>query len=93
MHINLSPEIEQFLQTKVNTGFYSNASEVVRDAIRRMWEEEQKLEKLRAAVLLGDEQLRKGEGVGYTPQLLDAITNTAIKNAREGKPVNPDVAG
>jgi antitoxin ParD1/3/4 len=43
MHINLSPEIEQYLQSKVGTGFYSNASEVVRDAIRRMWEEDDRL--------------------------------------------------
>jgi len=38
MHINLSPEMEQFVQRKVDTGFYSNASEVIRDAIRRMHE-------------------------------------------------------
>ena len=46
MHINLWPEIEQYLQAKVGTGFYSNATEVVRDAIRRMWMEDENLEKL-----------------------------------------------
>jgi antitoxin ParD1/3/4 len=48
MHINLSSEMEQYIQRKVGTGFYSNASEVVRDAIRRMREEDEKLEALRA---------------------------------------------
>ncbi len=43
MHINLSQEMEQYLQNKVCTGFYSNASEVIRDAIRRMREEDEKL--------------------------------------------------
>ena len=46
MHINLSPEIEHYLQLKVGTGFYSNASEVVRDTIRRMRQEDEKLERL-----------------------------------------------
>jgi Arc/MetJ-type ribon-helix-helix transcriptional regulator len=32
--------MEQYLQFKVGTGYYSNASEVVRDAIRRMRDED-----------------------------------------------------
>lgn len=91
MHINLSPEIEQYLQVKVGTGFYSNASEVVRDAIRRMWEEDQKLEKLRAAVQIGDEQLDRGEGLSYSASRLEAITEKALSNARNGKKVSADV--
>lgn len=91
MHINLSPEIEQYLQSKVGTGFYSNASEVVRDAIRRMWEEDEKLAKLRAAVQLGDEQLDRGEGVAYSSARLDKITEKALSNARSGKKVSDDV--
>lgn len=92
MHINLSPEMEKYLQAKVGTGFYSNASEVVRDAIRRMWAEDEKLEALRAAVQIGDEQLDRGEGVTYAPERLDRITEKALTNARNGKKVSPDVA-
>lgn len=91
MHINLSPEIEQYLQVKVGTGFYSNASEVVRDAIRRMWEEDDKLEKLRTAVRIGDEQLECGEGIVYSASRLEAITEKALSNARNGKKVSADV--
>jgi antitoxin ParD1/3/4 len=36
MHINLSPEMEQYIKSKVESGFYGNATEVIRDAIRRM---------------------------------------------------------
>jgi antitoxin ParD1/3/4 len=36
MHIKFSPEMEQYLQSKVGSGFYSNAAEVVCDAIRQM---------------------------------------------------------
>jgi len=93
MHINLSPEIEQYLQLKVGTGFYSNASEVVRDAIRRMWEEDEKLEKLRAAIRQGEEQIERGEGITYSASQLDKITEKALHDARNGKKINPDVTG
>ena len=93
MHINLSPEMEQYLQLKVGTGFYSNASEVVRDAIRRMWEEDEKLERLHSALQVGDKQLDRGEGQSYSSSRLEAITEKAFKNARNGKKVSTDVTG
>jgi len=91
MHINLSPEIEQYLQAKVGTGFYSNASEVVRDAIRRMWEEDEALEKLRASIQVGEAQFERGEGIPYSAARLELITEKAFSNARQGKKINPDV--
>lgn len=91
MHINLSPEMEKFLQYKVGTGLYSNASEVVRDAIRRMLAEDEKLGALRAAIAVGDSQLDKGEGREYTQDVLEQITKKAKANARQRKKVNADV--
>ena len=91
MHINLSPEMEKYLQSKVSTGYYSNASEVVRDAIRRMRDEDERLAALRAAVAVGDEQLDRGEGVSYTPARLEQITQKALANARKAKKVSSDV--
>ncbi len=35
MHVNLSPEMEGFIEGKVASGDYGNATEVIRDAIRR----------------------------------------------------------
>ena len=67
-------------------------SEVVRDAIRRMWAEDEKLEAMRAAVRIGDEQLERGEGIAYTPEHLELIPEKAFANARHGKKISPDVA-
>ena len=92
MHIKLSQEMEKYLQSKVGTGFYRNASEVVCDAIRRMWEEDETLNTLRAAVQVGDDQLDRGEGLTYTSERLATITKKAFANSRNGKKVNPDVA-
>jgi antitoxin ParD1/3/4 len=87
IHINLSLETEQYLQSKIGTGFYSNASEVVRDAIRRMREDD-KLVTLRVAVQVGEEQLDRGEGIPYTPKRLETITEKAFANARDGKKIH-----
>lgn len=56
-----------------------------------MREEDEKQKALRSAVRVGDEQIARGEGTPYTPELLDRITEKAFTNAKQGKKVNPDV--
>jgi antitoxin ParD1/3/4 len=57
-NVNLTEELERFVVTKVKSGRYENASEVIRAALRTLEREEQqyeaKLEALRAAVDEGD---------------------------------------
>ncbi len=36
MNVSMTPELYEFVQRKVHSGLYGNASEVVRDALRRM---------------------------------------------------------
>lgn len=36
MNISITPKLQSFIQSKVKSGLYGNASEVVRDALRRM---------------------------------------------------------
>jgi antitoxin ParD1/3/4 len=41
MNVSLTPELEQFVQTKVKSGRYNSASEVVREALRLLEDREQ----------------------------------------------------
>lgn len=91
MHIKLTSKMEKYLQSKVKSGMYGNASEVVRDAIRRMNDEDRKLEALNRALQEGEEQIARGEGIVYTPERLKFITKRASANAKKGKRPNPDV--
>jgi len=91
MHINLSPEIENYIQHKVNSGFYGNASEVVRAAIRRLRDEDEKLEALRAAIQIGDDQIAQGKCEPYSSVLMTELMRQALENSKLGKKVNPDV--
>jgi antitoxin ParD1/3/4 len=90
MHINLSPEMEQFVQSKVDSGFYNNASDVIRDAIRRMREEDNKVAALRSALKAGDDELDAGKGIPYGRATLTAAAEKARDNAKSGKKVKSD---
>ena len=91
MHVNLSPEMEGFIKNKVSSGFYGNATEVIRDAIRRMQAEESRIAAWQDAIKLGDAQLDRGEGVAFTPDSLEDITQSAISAIHTKQPINPDV--
>ena len=42
MNVSLTEELHKIVQEKVSSGLYSNASEVIRDAIRKLEREEKK---------------------------------------------------
>ncbi len=91
MHVNLSPEMEGFIKGKVSSGFYGNATEVIRDAIRRMQAEESRITAWQAAIREGDAQLERGEGIAFTAESLNDITNDAISAMHSSKPMSRDV--
>lgn len=91
LHVNLSPEMEGFIKSKVASGFYGNATEVIRDAIRRMQAEDLRANAWRVAIKAGDDKLDRGEGVEYTTDVLADITSAAINSMHSGKPMDPDV--
>ena len=91
MHINLSLEMEGFIKSKVSSGFYGNATEVIRDAIRRMQAEESRVTAWQAAIAQGDAQLNRGEGIAYTLEALTDITASANRAMHNGKPMDSDV--
>ena len=91
MHVNLSPEMEGFIKNKVATGFYGNATEVIRDAIRRMQAEDGRVAAWQAAIKLGDDQLDRGEGMAYSADVLKDITQSAMGAMHSDKPMDPDV--
>jgi putative addiction module CopG family antidote len=40
MNVSLTPELERYIRSKVATGLYNNASEVIREALRALLERE-----------------------------------------------------
>ena len=63
MNVNLTPELEQLVQSKVQTGRYNSPDEVVREALRLMDERDQDREEVRKKIAAGVESLRQGKGI------------------------------
>jgi antitoxin ParD1/3/4 len=66
MHVSLTPELEKKIRSKVESGLYNNASEVVREALRFMEQNHElliqlKIDRLRAEVAKGAIQAENGE--------------------------------
>ena len=72
MHISLTDRLDQYVRDQVASGLYSNVSEVIRDALRDKMEarlsDEDKLERLKAAINVGIEQAEQGEFADYSLQ-------------------------
>ena len=50
MNVSLTPELEQFVQKKVENGRYTSASEVVREALRLLEKKDQREQERQAAL-------------------------------------------
>ena len=66
-NINLTEHFDQFVERQVSSGRYSNASEIVREALRLLEEQEQereaKLKALRQAAKQGFDEIDQGKGI------------------------------
>jgi antitoxin ParD1/3/4 len=66
-NINLTPHLDAFIEGHVTSGRYSNASEIVRAALRLLEEQEQekaaKLKALRRAAREGFDEIDQGKGI------------------------------
>ena len=87
MNVILTPELEAMIQEKVVSGDYSDPSEVVREALRLLEERDRQLERLRAELATGLEQIARGTTVAYTPDFLDRLKREAAEHVRLGKPI------
>lgn len=69
MNVNLSPQLEELVRSKVDSGLYTSASEVVREALRMMEEQDRikavKLDQLRQDI---QEGLNSGPVTAWTPE-------------------------
>jgi len=84
MNVSLTPELEQLIHEKVETGLYLSASEVVREALRLLEERDKfqamKFEGVKTAIQAGIDQADRRE-VGP----LDVRGTLAKVRGRRGK--------
>lgn len=89
MNVHLTPELEQLVQNKVQSGRYNSASEVVREALRLLEQKDElrtiQLQELRNRIDKGLSQLDRGDGVDgdvFMQGLIDDLdTRESKRNA------------
>ena len=72
MHISLTENLENLVKSKVESGLYNNASEVVREALRLMHQRDEaqkaRYAEFKREAVLGYEQGQRGEFTTRTPE-------------------------
>lgn len=88
MNVNLTPELERLVQKKVASGLYNNQSEVVREALRLLAEQDRLREahakKLSGAVAEGLRQADRGELLDG-PKFIADLRRSLRRRSKSGK--------
>ena len=92
MNINFSSVDENFIKQSVDGGLYSNANELVRDAVRRLRENEERHAELVAALQLGEADIAQGRTRAYSSELVKGIRERALSRAVAGEKPKSDHA-
>ena len=87
MNVNLSPQLEAMVKAKVVSGRYTSASEVVREALQLMEQQDQlrllQFEQLRRDIQDG---LASGEAVDWNPEAIKAAGSQRLRAQVDSKP-------
>jgi len=86
MHVSLTEKLEDYVKSKVQSGLYNNASEVVREALRLKISvdetDELKLQRLRDAIEPAWQQAERGECVPFDLQsIISELDQEIASNA------------
>lgn len=88
MEITLTPEHEALIKEKIQSGLYNSASEVINDSLRLLKEQDElkriRIEELKKEVMLGVEQIRRGEFRTYNSgeELAEEIIREGLKELK-----------
>jgi antitoxin ParD1/3/4 len=91
MNVQFADVDERFIKSEVHGGLYTNETELVKDAVRRMRQEKERATQFQEALAKGVQAVERGETIALTPNLLHQIKQEAIRKARNGDPFSsPD---
>ncbi len=87
MNVSLTPELENLVNQKVKSGLYNSASEVIRESLRLLQEQDElkriRRDELRREIMLGVEQIRRGEYKEYRVDELEQLGEEIIRGGKE----------
>ena len=91
MNIRFPDVDEHYIKTKVEAGFYMNETELVRDAVRHMREEDERKKQFLSAIKVGQDQTAHGQYREFTTEVLDELRQGAARKIQEERTPKSDV--
>lgn len=88
--VDLAPQIEAMIYQKVQSGQYTDANAVVREALTLL-EDRDRHARLRAAVVIGEDQYAAGRVRPWTSDRLEELKREADEEDRLGLPISDEV--
>ena len=83
MNVSLTPQLEALVKKKLASGLYNSASEVIREALRLLEEQDQlrqlRLKKLGQEVRAGVDQLDRNQATAFDEKAVEKIKATGRK--------------
>ncbi|MCW3097051.1 MAG: parD4 [Chthonomonadaceae bacterium] len=87
MNVSLTPELEQLVNNKVKSGMYHSASEVIREGLRLLKEQDDlrqsRINQLRQEVDIGVTQIERGQYTDYDVENLQPLVDEIKTKAGE----------
>lgn len=87
MNVSLTPQLEEYVRRKVESGLYNSASEVVRESLRLLEERDRlyqvRLQELRGEVAAGIAQIESGRSVECDADSLPRVFDDIKVRARQ----------
>lgn len=80
--VNLTPELKAFVEAKVRTGWYQDASEVIREALRAWEERPERAENPELEALI-EEGLRSGPPIRMTAEAWKGVRTRGRRLAQQ----------
>ena len=90
MQVSLTPELEELIQRRLESGRYNNATEVMQEALRLL-DERDRVARLREALAIGEAQVARGETKEWTPDFMEKLMQRAEAEERQGLPIRDEV--
>ena len=91
MSIQVPADLEASIRERVMNGSFSDPSEVIREAMRLLDEQECQLASLRAKLQVGLDEADQGKTDEWTPELREKIRQSARRRAQLGEQPDPEV--
>lgn len=85
MKVSFAEVDETYIRNKVDDGYYSSVTEVIRDAVRRLRESETGQSRLLSALEQGERSIQQGRHSPFTSETMGEIKERALKRLENGE--------